>query len=386
MIRVGFVLTFDATGWLGGISYFRNLLGALVSLPNPRIVPVILAGKRTDPSVLAQFPVSPAAHSAMLDMGTLPWQIRRGAAKVLGRDRGLESLLQHHDIQVLSHQGFLGGLGRVPALGWIPDFQERHLPEFFSSEEISARVRKRMLFSRVCSRVILSSHDAQNDLRALDADCAGRSRVLQFVADVAASSQEESRSVTGRLNIHGPYFHLPNQFWVHKNHDVVIAALRILKDRGVNARVIASGNTADHRQPGAYTALMTRVREANVEDRFLSAGTVSYRDLLALMGGSVAVINPSRFEGWSTTVEEAKSLGKQVLLSDLRVHREQAPRRSRYFGPDDAEGLAEAMRDTLVSFDPTVEQSAIHEAQALLPERRRAFARTYEDIVLEAVR
>ena len=44
------------------------------------------------------------------------------------------------------------------------------------------------------------------------------------------------------------------------------------------------------------------------------------------------------------------------------------------------------MRETLVSFDPTAEQSAMHEAQALLPERRRAFAITYEDIVLEAVR
>ncbi len=41
---------------------------------------------------------------------------------------------------------------------------------------------------------------------------------------------------------------------------------------------------------------------------------------------STALINPSQFEGWSTTVEEAKSLGVKMLLSDLEVHKEQAKR------------------------------------------------------------
>jgi glycosyltransferase involved in cell wall biosynthesis len=130
---------------------------------------------------------------------------------------------------------------------------------------------------------------------------------------------------------------------------------------------------------------MSRVREAGVEDRFLTVGTVPYKDLVAVMAGSVAVINPSRFEGWSTTVEEAKSLGKLVLLSDLRVHREQAPQRSCYFAPDDVEGLAKAMIETMVSHDPIVEERAMREAQESLPDRRHVFARAYEDIVLEAM-
>ncbi|HEV2697788.1 MAG TPA: glycosyltransferase [Terriglobales bacterium] len=160
-------------------------------------------------------------------------------------------------------------------------------------------------------------------------------------------------------------------------------ALRVLKDQGVNVCVIASGNTADHRQPGYFNDLMSQVRQADVEDRFLTVGTVSYPDLLALMAGSVAVINPSRFEGWSTTVEEAKSMGKVVLLSDLRVHREQAPERGRYFSPDDAEGLAKVMEEALVSYDSVVDQKMIREAQRALPDRLLAFARGYEDIVLE---
>ena len=40
---------------------------------------------------------------------------------------------------------------------------------------------------------------------------------------------------------------------------------------------------------------------------------------------SVAVINPSEFEGRSSTVEQAKSLGKQVILSNIKIHKEQKP-------------------------------------------------------------
>ena len=43
MSRVGFVMNFTGSNWLGGVSYFRNLLAALARLPDPRIEPVFWA-------------------------------------------------------------------------------------------------------------------------------------------------------------------------------------------------------------------------------------------------------------------------------------------------------------------------------------------------------
>ncbi|HXX74287.1 MAG TPA: glycosyltransferase family 1 protein [Nitrospiraceae bacterium] len=383
MIRVGFILTFNATGWLGGISYFRNLLGALVSLPQPRIAPVILAGTQSDAGPLAQFPALPLIRSSLLDAESPAWVVRRFIAKLLGRDIGLERIIRRHNVQVLSHQGFLGGLGKIPILGWIPDFQEHHLPEFFSRAEILARARKRSLVCRTCSCVILSSFEAQRDLNELDKCCAKKAKVLRFVANAPAPRKEDVVKVVQRLGVDRPYFYLPNQFWKHKNHRVVVNALCILKDRGISACVIASGNVTDHRQPGYFNELMSQVREAGVENRFVPVGTVPYSDLLALMAGAIAVINPSLFEGWSTTVEEAKSMGKLVLLSDIGVHREQAPGHGRYFSPDDAEGLAKLMEEAQSGHDDAVDQQMIQAAQEALPDRLRVFAREYEDIVLE---
>jgi glycosyltransferase involved in cell wall biosynthesis len=111
---------------------------------------------------------------------------------------------------------------------------------------------------------------------------------------------------------------------------------------------------------------------------------VKFSELISLMHHAVAVVNPSRFEGWSTTVEEAKSLGKRVLVSDLPVHREQAPARGSYFGVDDAPALATLLRAAWAEHDEAEDARAAAVAAAELPARTRAFAKTYEQLVIAA--
>lgn len=385
MIRVGFILAFDSTGWLGGVSYYRNLLGALRSLPRPRIEPVILTGTKIDAWICDQFPDEPLIRSALFDWRSPAWMMRRIAAELLGRDIGLEKIVRRHNIQALSHEGFFGSLGTIPVLGWIPDFQERHLTQFFSKRELNTRARKRSLFCQVCPCLILSSFSAKRDLDELSPRCAGKTRVLHFVANIAVPRHDEVMEAIARFRIKTPYFYLPNQFWQHKNHAVVIDALRILKDGGAFASVVASGNALDPRQPGHFKDLMTRVKQAQVEDRFHTVGVIPYSEVLALMAGALAVINPSLFEGWSTTVEEAKSMGKVVLLSDIPVHREQAPARGYYFKPDSAEDLANLIAEALACHDSVADQKNMSAAQQALPARLQKFAREYEDIVLELI-
>jgi len=121
----------------------------------------------------------------------------------------------------------------------------------------------------------------------------------------------------------------------------VIDALADLKSRGIRVTVLATGNARDHRFPEHFSGLMERVRTSGVEESFRVLGVVPYGDLLSLMRHSLAVINPSLCEGWSTTVEEAKALDKAVLLSDIAVHREQNPAKGIFFDPRNADELAE---------------------------------------------
>src|SRR5690606_7479795 len=104
-----------------------------------------------------------------------------------------------------------------------------------------------------------------------------------------------------------------------------------------------------------------------------------------LMRKSVAIINPSLFEGWSTTVEEAKSLGKSILLSSIAVHLEQAPKRGLYFTPHDPNELATLLIKTLTAYSLGTEKAYEAEAAASLKARVRDFALTYEKIITTVV-
>lgn len=122
-----------------------------------------------------------------------------------------------------------------------------------------------------------------------------------------------------------------------------------------------------------------------VEEAFRVLGLVPYAHLATLMRHAVALLNPSLFEGWSTTVEEAKSLGKKIILSELPVHREQAPERGVYFDPRDAPALAEAMWHAWTGFDPSEDRAAGARAADGFPGRGRAFAEGYARIVHEVL-
>ena len=386
VIRVGFVFDVVDAGWLGGVNYRRNLLSALYECPDRRIAAVLLAGMRTPDTLLQGFPSVEVIRLRILDRGSLASLIRKLVYRSIGRDWLLERALRRKRIDVLSHSEPLGPRATIPCIGWIADFQYLRLPEFFTDD---ARRMHEAFTARVldgCARIVLSSKAAQEDLCQVAPDALARSRILHFVSGPPQGMQlPDAATIASTYGVREPYVLLPNQFWAHKNHGVVLAALEVLVGRGSRALVLATGNPRDYRQPGHFATLMEEAKRRGVENDFRVLGVVPYPDLMGLMRDAAAVINPSFFEGWSTTVEEAKSMGKLVLLSDIPVHREQAPGRARYFNPRDPEDVADAIEEALRQFDAVQERDRYAGAQRMAPERRRAFARDYQDLLLEAV-
>jgi len=381
VIRVGIAL---GASWLGSVNYYRNLLNAVCTLPDRRIEPVLLVGTRAGPGVLAGLPPFEVIRSPWLDQFSPRWVLRKAWQQTLASDPFLERFLRSHQIDVLSHYDFLGRRSSVPAICWIGDFQHRQVPEYFTRSERWYRDRDFRMQSRHATRIILSSHDAQRALVAFEPSSVGRSRVLQFVAQPFVGGEAtDLLTPQERYGLVGPYFHVPNQFWAHKNHRLILEALALLKERGERVLVISTGATEDYRQPRYFEELMADADALWVRDDFRTLGVVPYGDLVGLMTNAVALINPSRAEGWSTSVEEAKSLGKRIILSDLAVHREQAPPDGIYVDPDDAAGLADALWQVLANFDPDEEHERSERARRELPDRVRAFGETYQGIVLE---
>jgi glycosyltransferase involved in cell wall biosynthesis len=150
--------------------------------------------------------------------------------------------------------------------------------------------------------------------------------------------------------------------------------LTVLKQRGVEVVVAASGSTDEPRMSDYFKVLMREVAERGIAPNFRYLGLIPLAHVYALLRSSTALINPSRFEGWSTTVEEAKSFGVPMLLSDIPVHREQAGADARYFEVDDAAALAGHLAAVSQSPEPST-------ARNLLPGLDRRVAAFAEDFV-----
>lgn len=382
MTRVAFALAGRTVGWMASWTYYRTLLRAILADPDCGIEPVVfLASKATHP-LIYELPELERHRVAMLDDRSPRAAVRAAWRGPLLCDLPLGRLLERHEIAVLSHSGHLGRYRGVPTLGWVPDLQHRHLPELFDRRTLHFREQRYRLLARFATHVVVSSEAGERDLIDLSPRAAGKTSVLRFVVDPVPLAEQPSREeLRSRYGIDGPFLYLPNQFWVHKNHRLVVDALALLRARGRPVRVLATGAPVDRRRPEHYGDLLVHVRDAGVEEDFRVLGVVPYTHVAALVRDSVALINPSRFEGWSTTVEEARSAGTRVLLSDIPVHREQDPPGGSFFDADDAEGLAELMWEAWTREDPEADRRLEDKAAAALPERRLAFARTYATAV-----
>lgn len=258
-------------------------------------------------------------------------------------------------------------------IGWIPDFQEAYYPHFFSLTERMYRKRKASYYADNLPAVVLSSESAKADYKAICGPGERTALVVPFVSNIESrlavvTDLQFQNDTRKKFGLKGDYFIISNQFWSHKNHQVVFEALRLLKetDPKFPVRFVFTGSNSDYRSANSIKKLFQK-REANTKGTeyfdglmtFASnhgfshmldyIGLVERNEQLALMYGALAVIQPSLFEGWGTVLEDAKILDCDVLLSDTPVHREQAHDRAVLFPPEDAPRLCELIREMVHS-------------------------------------
>ncbi len=247
-------------------------------------------------------------------------------------------------VRVAFGHGLSFRLPHVRTASWIPDVQHLHLPEHFSEDE---RERRSAAFRRclaVSDRVVVTSATVRDDLARLAPAHAAKCVVLHPAsAFPAAAYQVEPREVVTAYRLPEKFFYLPNHFWTHKNHAVVLEAVRILRDRGDRVVVVMTGIAADFRAPLHASEFFRKVAELGLREQLLYLGVVPRRHVVLLMRQCIAVLNPSLFEGWGYSVAEAAALGKRVIISDIPIHREQDPPDATYVPPDDPSALASAL-------------------------------------------
>jgi glycosyltransferase involved in cell wall biosynthesis len=346
MIRVAFTPP-DPARWTGGYQYYLNLFRTLCRHGHGRVRPVAFLAPDVSPAMLAPL----TADLTDLVQDSLFSSGQRGGrfidALVTGRDGKAEALYLRHGIRVVFEAAsYHGSRFALPTVAWLPDFQHRRLPEMFGRRAWWQREIGNRAQIRTARAVMVSSESARRDCEELYPGARGKIRVVPFAVELTEEAFSVStEAVRAKYGLAGAFFYLPNQFWKHKNHAGVIRAVGLLRDRGIRVMVAASGTQADPRHPRLADELRAMVAQLGLDDQFRFLGMVPRADVYALMRAAAAVLNPSTFEGWSTTVEEAKALGVPLILSDLPVHREQVGAGGAYFDPTSPADLARALEE-----------------------------------------
>ncbi|WP_108513481.1 glycosyltransferase family 4 protein [Bradyrhizobium algeriense] len=327
--------------WAGGYNYLSNLFSALARFREGEFAPVVFAGDRDDESDLAALIAIPGVE--IVRSAAFEGRAGLASAIALGVDGGAarEFRAQRVDL-VFENARFFGWRLAFPAVAWFPDFQHRKLPQLFP---FATRWRREVGFRfQIASgrTIMVSSESSLRDFRKYYPGATNEVRVVRFATRPSpALLTANPVEIVAQYQLPAKYFYLPNQFYTHKNHQVVVDALTILAQRSFDVVVCASGSTEDPRERGYFAQVMGQVKNRGLEKRFIHLGMIPLSHVYALLRACTALINPSRSEGWSTTVEESKSFGVPMILSDLDVHREQAAGSASYFGTDDPATLAD---------------------------------------------
>lgn len=377
--------------WIGGRTYFENLFHAIRLARDSKEHTFI--GVLDDPGTLAStkdyfdetLVLPPASRFTKFSARAARIFMRSRFTENLAPEAQVSRLLRsaHADVTFLKQSP--GSNFALPTVCWFPDFQYLHMPEMFTqddAEHFDSMIRG---MGRYAARLMLSSQNARKDFEKILPQFAHKVAVIPFTAWIdEAVLGADPEAICSEYHLPRKFIYLPNQFWKHKNHELALRALTLAVKQLPEVTLVASGPIEDYRNPGYASDFVASVWRADMRDRFLVLGTVPRLHVYGLMRQSLAVLQPSLFEGWSSSIEEAKSLGKLVIASKLEVHLEQNAPGARYFDPHDPQQLADLLIKTYQEGRPGPDQEAEARARLAMTERAREFGARFLALCSEA--
>jgi len=380
-LRVG-IPVIGTIGWLGGIYYTANLIKALDTLPRPERPQIsLIVPEMTLTSIDLYKEILPLADSIVFfgdNIEDAKYLIR----KPFTHCNSLASLFSSIDF-------FYPVVGDVyPELcsgSWIYDFQHIHMPDFFPQSEIQKRNSSFKRIADHAKLVVFSSKNAEEDFRKFFPYSRAVTRVLSFHTLPPDEWYSVNPSdVQKKYYLPDNFIICSNQFWIHKNHTSLFEALLILQEAGQKIHLVCTGPTGDERAPEYFDHIQRLITNSPLKEYVHILGIIPRIEQIQLMRQALAVIQPSLFEGWSTVVEDARALGKSILLSDLPVHYEQAPRYSEYFDRSNPDDLAQKISRLLPVLKPGPDLVKEHQAREESRQLVRDFALQFCCIAVEA--
>lgn len=353
-LRIALIMQ-GGSDWIGGTEYIKNLIFALGNLPievSSNFKLCLVSSKSVDSSLYQQIePYIDEIYYQETDiepntfLSRVKWKLIRTIFNQPSPQ--MDNFINKAKIDFI-YPYLTPSKGKIPyhSAAWIPDFQHKHLRHYFSEVEIQRREQVHQYAARYSSTVVLSSNHAASEFKQFFPAAATKAKVLSFRTYSLPNWYEaDPVEIQTKYKLPERFFIISNQFWRHKNHLLVFKALNLLKKKSIYPIVVCTGKVYDYRQPEYSDTVKQSLQQLGIEQQVYLLGLIPKLDQVQLMRRSLGIIQPSLFEGWSTVVEDARVLGKPIILSDFPVHLEQNPPNSVFFERHSPESLAAILAD-----------------------------------------
>ena len=345
--RVRLVILYSYNeNWIGGTYYIQNLILALNKVDDtfkPQLL--IAAGSDAEYQALAALTRYPYIQQIQLHIkhGIIVRALNKLSRKLFKKNM-ISTSFSKYDLRFQTVPEFKHEI-KKSVLYWIPDFQEHYLPDFFSTEEVELRKGIQAGVASTGKYILFSSESARADFNRFYPANKLRQFVLNFAVTHSSSSELAIEDLLRKYDLPSDYFICCNQFWIHKNHQIVMQAVHKLKKQGKSVLMVFTGKEFDHRFPDHFLLLRNTCTELEIDENIRFLGFIAREEQLCLIRHARAVVQPSLFEGWSTVVEDAKALNAKIIASAIDVHHEQLEEYDQklYFDPYNANELATCM-------------------------------------------
>lgn len=234
-------------------------------------------------------------------------------------------------------------LHQLPFTITIFDGCHRDAPEFPEVRTFGEFERREILFRLASTKavaVIVNASELIDDLcrryamereRAICIPFSPSTYVSRSAPDAAADA-----AVLAKYRLEPGYLFYPAQFWPHKNHITLLAALALLRERGITERLVLCGSNRSGRDK-----IDLAIRTYGLSDQISIIGFVESAELGALYRGASALVMPTYFGPTNLPPLEAWAVGTPVIYPE--AFKAQAGDAAILFDHDDPHSLADAI-------------------------------------------
>lgn len=378
-LRVGIPVV-GGTNWFGGVSFIEAHMQAVTVLPpgeRPQIFLIITDGTL---SHLEHFYPFIEKFNGFIYVGDNPAEVQKIIKQPILHCTSQDDLFKNIDLYFPVCFNVLPG---YPAASWIPDFQHKYLPDFFSSQEIAARDEMCRRIAEQAKLVFCSSRAVEKDFWHFYPASRAVTRVLALrILPKEDWYKGDPSLIQAKYSLPERFILCSNQFWTHKNHPRLFEAIALLRQSGLDVHLVCTGLTGDYRSPAYFENILHYIEELGIKGLVHILGLIPRAEQILLLRRSLFVVQPSLFEGLSLIVQECRALGKTILLSDIDILLEYEY--GIYFNRTDPQDLAQKIAALLTVAEPGPEPRRETEAKLQAAGLAAKYARDFCRFVEEA--